>query len=71
MDNILELLAAGVVGLNIKIVYDWLKGKRNGNPSYELVRELQVKFEHHLQCESDILQRLARIEALLEKNTRK
>jgi len=71
MDNILALLAAGIVGLNIKIVYDWLKEKKNGNLSCELARELQKKFEHHLECENNILQRLMRIETLLEKNTRK
>lgn len=80
MDEILRIVLAGAIGLNAKILYDWLRGRRNGTHEYRFnslehsYNEIAKKFDRHVDDDAkfkkEIFQRLTRIETLLTNNVR-
>ena len=71
MNGLPEVIIGGLGGLNVKILYDWLKGKRNGYhanhsaPCSQLLAVIE-RVERHLETDKEILQRLTRIETMIE-----
>jgi len=78
MDEILRIVFAGAIGLNAKIVYDWLRGKKNGTYDFKFnslandFSKIEKRFNKHIEDDAkfkeEIFQRLTRIETLLTNN---